>query len=147
VRRLFETHRRCVSKTQEQRAFIPIYRSHPGFRSLIRSTAWQWLSGQAAKAASVIQPRPLAERANRRTEIGEHHLAQGAVAAIRLPRRLDRHGHDDRRRVIGAFDEFNLLDLIRSLGMHCKIADLPAAQGEGELRVGYVHAANVIGKV
>src|SRR5262249_38359050 len=58
-----------------------------------------------------------------------------------------RHLHHDGGRIIGTFDKFNFLDLVRALRLHCEVADLLAAQCEREFGTGNIHAADVIGEV
>src|SRR5713226_8735391 len=57
---------------------------------------------------------------------------------------FDRDCHDHRCRLIRTIDEFDFLDLVGSLRMNGEIANLPASQAEGELRLGHIHPANVV---
>src|SRR5262249_48767125 len=62
-------------------------------------------------------------------------------------RRFPRHRHDDRGRVVRSLDELDLLDHVGPLRLDRQVADLLAPQGEGELRAGHVHAADVVGEL
>ena len=60
---------------------------------------------------------------------------------------LHRHRHDDRGGVVVPFDQLDLGERLAAGGMNGEVADLLAAQVEGELGAGHVDAADVVGEV
>ena len=66
-------------------------------------------------------------------------------AASLIP--LDRHRHDDRGRDVAALDQLDPLDRLGPAGADGEVADLLAAELEGELRAGDVDGADVVGEL
>src|SRR5260370_7172746 len=78
---------------------------------------------------------------------GPHALAPSSILRVAWREvlwRLERDGHDDGSRRVGAFDQFDLLDRLRPLGEHRQRADLLAPELVGEFRIGDVNPAHVL---
>src|ERR1043165_1121448 len=100
------------------------------------------------KTLSAVDIRKSLSRSHFSTYRISPNIANESRIADPRPLRLDRNRHDDGRRIVGAFDQLDLLDDgIRSLGRNTEVPQLLAAQPECELRFRDIMQPNVIRKV